>query len=63
MVDCEPGNIACGGSHRLIQSDPATPEECPYDDIGPWIYCIGELLVGGGCTEYVVDSTVRFTCV
>eukprot|EP00095_Tigriopus_kingsejongensis_P001620 maker-scaffold289_size220122-snap-gene-1.27 protein:Tk01620 transcript:maker-scaffold289_size220122-snap-gene-1.27-mRNA-1 annotation:"hypothetical protein EMH_0003250" len=61
VVDCEPGNVACGGSHQMLKSVPADGF-CPYDDIGPWQYCDGDLIVGGSCTHYSTDETVRFTC-
>jgi hypothetical protein len=65
IVDCRPDQSeGCDGStHELIQSTKSTDGSCPYDDIAPWKYCVGELFPGDGCTEYDNDATAAFTCV
>lgn len=62
IVDCTPGDVACGGSHEMIRSAPGADGLCPYDNIGPWEYCSGDIIVGGGCTHYSSDDLAQFIC-
>ncbi len=64
IVDCPPdNNEVCQGTHKLIISSSATDGSCPYEEVGPWDYCAGEILPGDGCTFYQRDDTAKFTCV
>lgn len=65
IVDCQPEDIACGGgAHKFLRSAPALyGEKCPWNANGPWNFCSGELIIGGVCSEYTVDTTVKLTCV
>ena len=63
IVDCQPDDVACAGTHTILQSQSAAEgEKCPWNANGPWEFCSGDLIVGGGCTEYTIDSTVKLTC-
>ena len=63
IVDCKPGvEDACGGSHQLIRSAETPATSCAWDEIGPWDFCAGDIMVGGGCSQYETDATAQFVC-
>ena len=63
IVDCQPDDVACAGTHKILKSRSAAyGEKCPWNAVGPWEFCSGSLIVGGGCTEYTLDETVNLTC-
>ena len=66
VTDCHPDDVACGGgSHRLLISprvDSVTTclHELPTQG---WLYCSGELVANGICTDYASDDTIKFDCI
>jgi len=65
IVDCHPDDVACGGgSHKLLQSPKTNAgatclHELPSEG---WLYCSGELVSNGICTEQSYDNTITWTC-
>jgi len=64
ITDCHPGDAACGGGfHKLLKSPLTTSATCLHEiPSDGWLYCSGELISNGICTEYDYDNTVNWTC-